>query len=420
MTIPPSFRASALAVLAAAALSPAQAGWSPDRRRAQFQTDSGYAVFPYVYSLPGIGKGVGLLGGVTNVGGTHADLAGTFFAGDVNGQAVGVNSVHLLPRRLILDFGGVHLDRMSIQSYFSRGMASSKEDHSLAEFGSALFGGGRLTATFLDRRAEGFLGYYGGRARFTALRDRDGNRIAGVSGESKTSVGTPILGGRLDLTDDYVDPRRGLLVEPSVTFSPRRGTGPGYHTTDASLTAYVPVGSRNTWAFNFFRSDAHVTREGRTDPSLLADGLGLDCEALPGAAAQAQCRQYAANAAAENAHGSATSLGGLSRLRSYPTGRFQGAHTEFIGTEFRWNVSDRTLPFNVYFMKDIRTALQIAFFYELGSVADQRGQLWKKARSTYGAGLRLATASGLVYRMDFAAGQEGAQPSIFFQYPWQL
>jgi hypothetical protein len=32
----------------------------------------------------------------------------------------------------------------------------------------------------------------------------------------------------------------------------------------------------------------------------------------------------------------------------------------------------------------------------------------------------VVTASGLVYRMDMAFGQEGAQPSIFFQYPWEL
>jgi hypothetical protein len=30
----------------------------------------------------------------------------------------------------------------------------------------------------------------------------------------------------------------------------------------------------------------------------------------------------------------------------------------------------------------------------------------------------MVTASGLVYRIDLATGNEGFQTSIFFQYPW--
>jgi len=69
-------------------------------------------------------------------------------------------------------------------------------------------------------------------------------------------------------------------------------------------------------------------------------------------------------------------------------------------------------------MKDIRTAFQIALFYELGTVTDRRSELWDITRSSYGAGLRMVTASGMVYRVDFASGNEGVQTSIFFQYPW--
>lgn len=35
----------------------------PDRRKEQFQTSYGYALFPFPYSLPGIGEGVSLVGG---------------------------------------------------------------------------------------------------------------------------------------------------------------------------------------------------------------------------------------------------------------------------------------------------------------------------------------------------------------------
>ena len=71
-------------------------------------------------------------------------------------------------------------------------------------------------------------------------------------------------------------------------------------------------------------------------------------------------------------------------------------------------------------MRDIRTAVQLAFFYEAGSVADTYGAVWDAVRQSYGAGLRVVTAAGLVYRLDLATGDEGPQPSVFFQYPWEL
>lgn len=47
-------------------------GWIPERRRAQCRTDLGYAVFPYPYSLPGIGAGLRVV-----------TASGVVFRGDV-------------------------------------------------------------------------------------------------------------------------------------------------------------------------------------------------------------------------------------------------------------------------------------------------------------------------------------------------
>jgi hypothetical protein len=110
----------------------------------------------------------------------------------------------------------------------------------------------------------------------------------------------------------------------------------------------------------------------------------------------------------------------LSRLRSYSEGRFRGAHAEFLGTELRWNLTDEYQPFDIYIMKDIRTAVQVALFYEIGTVSDRHDALRRITRSSYGGGMRLVTASGVVYRVDLATGQDGFAPSIFFQYPWEL
>jgi hypothetical protein len=390
--------------------------WVPERRRPQFDNTPGYAVIPYAFDLPGIGTGYGVMGAANNVAGTHADAAGTFFGGDVNGQAAGIDSIHLIPKTLILDIGGAHLSRTTVQSYSQRGMNTDKNDYSEAEFGDSLFAGGRITATFFDRRVEAFAGYYGGRSRFLALRDRKGNLIVEAEGAPSEWSGTDVLGGRLDLSDDYVDPRRGIRCEPSLWWSPPQGNSADYVFTDFSLTAYVPIAKRSTWAFNYLRSDAYVLHKGETDPYRLAAQDGLDYDNP----SDSRERQYIDSAVAENTYGSATSLGGVSRLRSYPEGRYRGAHTEFLGTELRWNVTDEVKPFDIVIMRDIRTAIQVAAFYEIGTVTDDSSKLWSTTRSSYGFGLRIVTASGLVYRMDLAAGKEGIQPCIFFQYPWEL
>lgn len=408
-------RPAAIALLCVAAAAGAAV---PERRRAQFRNDPGYAVVPYFYNLPGVGWGYGVLGAATKVGGSYTDLTATAFTGDANGQAVGVDGVHLIPKTLILDLGLARISRSTIQSFAQRGMSSGKDDYTLAEFGNFLFAGSRLTATFLDRRVEAFGAYYAGSARLDALRDRGGNLILSSSNSPTRSFDMSILGARLDLTDDYQDPRRGFRLEPSVWRSAPKKDSPDYLLTDLNATAFVPLGRRSTWAFNYLRSDARVLRRGETDAAALERRQGLDCAALSDPARARECRDYIAVLAAQNARGTATQLGGFARLRSYPEGRFKGAHAEFLGTEVRWNLTDEVTPFDIYLMRDIRTAVQLAFFYEIGTVAD--GALWVRTRSSAGAGLRVVTGSGLVYRLDLAGGQEGFQPSVFFQYPWEL
>ena len=388
----------------------------PDRRREQFQGDSGYAVFPYVFDLPGIGTGYGVLGAVNNIAGTYMDAAGTFFEGDVSGQAVGLESIHLIPKTLIFDIGGASISRVTFQSFRQRGMNTGKDDYTEAELSDMLGISTRLTATFFDRRLEGFVGYYGSQGKLMSLRDNEGRLIVQTVGTSPEWSDTDVIGARLDLTDDYMDPRRGVRFEPSVWWSPPQGAAANSFFVDASISAYVPMGKLSTWAFNYLRSDAYVVEKGETDPVRVAEREGLDYSE----SADPRERQYVDSMVAANTYGNATSLGGFSRLRSYPESRYRGAHTEFVGTEFRWNLTEETKPFDLFFVKDIRTAIQVAPFYEIGTVADHAGDLWSTMRSTYGIGLRVVTASGLIYRFDLATGDEGFQPSVFFQYPWEL
>jgi hypothetical protein len=406
----------ALLVLAGSA----EASWIPDRRKSQFETVFAYAVFPYPYSLPGIGTGLGLVGGAMNIENTTTDAYGMFFGGDVTGLAAGVADMHLVPRTLIIDLGYSGLSAATIQSYSQRGMNTDKNDYSNVELGDMTYYGSRLTATFFDRRFEIYGAYYQGSSQLKSIRDKDGNLLVKAQDGGVSRGHVTIIGTRLDLTDDYADPRRGIRLDVSRFVTPPSDSGPDYYQQDYNITGYVPLGRRSTWAFNYMRSDAHVKRQGEILEEEIHEDIGLHCETLVDDKERTACNQYVRNIVDNNTYGTASSLGGFSRLRSYSTGRYKGAHTIFYGTEIRWNLTDESTPYDIFLMKDIRTAWQVALYYEVGSTADIRSQVGDIWRSSTGIGVRMVTASGVVFRADVATGKEGVSPSIFIGYPWEL
>ena len=395
----------------------------PERRKDQFAKDFGYAAFPYPYRLPGIGSGLSLAAGAFNIADTHTDAYGIVFGGDVKGGAVGVGDIHLVPHTLILDIGGSSISKAAFQSYSQRGMNTRKDDYRLLEVGDTEFHGGRLTATFYERRVEAYGARYQGASRLKSIRDKEGNIILEALDPPRDKGHTTLFGARLDLTDDYADPRRGFRFDVTRSQSPPQGAGPDYFVMDYNTTGYVPFGRRNTLVLNLLRSDAFVRRQGETDPAALQTQLGLDC-ADPSLtpAEQQSCNEVISTTIAHNTFGTATQLGGFSRLRSYPQGRFKGAHTLFFGAEFRWNLTDERTPFDIFVMKDVRTSIQLAFFYETGVTSDSRDDLHRRGsmRDSYGAGFRVVTGSGVVFRGDLARGEEGVNVAVFIGYPWEL
>jgi outer membrane protein assembly factor BamA len=301
-------------------------------------------------------------------------------------------------------------------------MNTGKDDFSIAELGDSDYFGGRLTATFFDRRFELYTAWFASASRLTSIRDKDGNLILEAQNPPRSRGHTAIFGTRFDLTDDYTDPRRGLRADVSRTQSPPQGSGPDYFVMDYSATAYIPIARWNTVAINLLRSDAFVRSEGETDPAALQAQLGIDCASLTDPAQQKTCNEVIATTVAANKYGTATQLGGFNRLRSYSQGRFKGAHTLFLGAEYRWNLTDEATPFDIFVMKGVRTSIQIAFFYETGVTSDDRDDLTRRSqmRNSYGAGFRIVTASGVVFRADLAHGKEGFNAAIFIGYPWEL
>ncbi len=122
---------------------------------------------------------------------------------------------------------------------------------------------------------------------------------------------------------------------------------------------------------------------------------------------------------ARNIHGIASSLGGTQRLRSYPGGRFYAGHSVFWGGEIRWNLSDVSNPFDLYFARSVHTGFQLAFFAEQGSVGDDPSELFEDMRTSCGLGFRILL-SGVVLRLDWATGEEGAMTQMFLGYSWGL
>jgi hypothetical protein len=392
----------------------------PERRKDQFLIDPGYYIVPTPYSIPGLGSGLILLGAMTNIKQSHTDVYGFAATGDIQGYGLFGTEIHLVEKKLILDLSLTSFNKASSQVYFQRGMLTSKDDFLLAELDRSDFLGGRLTYTAFDRRVEFYGLIYQNESRLAAIRDRDGSLIQSTVNSELNTSDTFTYGIRLDFTDDYTDPRRGLRLESSAWHSPPdTDNDPDFDIIELNLTGYLPIGQRNTLVFNYFQADTHVNRTGQTDPSIVESELGLDCSTGT-AQDQTNCLNFVNDTVAQNTFGSVGALGGLSRLRSYPEGRFNGSHARFIGIEYRWNIIEKTKPFNYFIAKDIRTAIQLSAFYERGAITDNKDELWNTMRDSYGIGARLVTKSGLIFRADFATGDEGEEISIIVGYPWEV
>lgn len=392
----------------------------PERRKDQFPTDTGYYIIPTPYSIPGLGNGFILVGALTNIQQTNTDIYGFAATGDIKGYGLFATEIHLIDKQLILDLTLTSFDKATSQVYRQRGMNTSKNDFILAELDRSDFNGARLTYTMFDRRFEIYGLTYANKTRLAAIRNTDGSLIQTAIDSELDRTRSYTYGFRLDLTDDYTDPRQGMRIESSLWHSPRQSNdNPDFDIIELNVTGYLPIGKRNTLAMNYFQADSHVDKAGETNPATIESDLGLNCSAGT-VQNQIDCQSIVDNTVAENTFGSVGSLGGLSRLRSYPEDRYKGSHARFIGAEYRWNLVEGSRPFDFFIARDVRTVIQLAAFYERGAISDDKGNLWGSMRESYGIGARLVTKSGLVFRADIANGDEGRELSIIFGYPWEV
>ena len=392
-----------------------------ERRRDQFTKEPGHYIIPMPYSLPGIGDGFLVAGTYNNAHDSHTDYIGFLLTGDLEGGGLIVQDVHLIPDTLIADFSYQNITKGTVNNYNERGMASGENDYTLLDFEDNEYSAIRLTSTFYDRMFEVNAAFLNGRGTLVRIRDRDGNVIQESTGASGDNFTIYTIGVLFDWTDDYYDPRRGVRYQFSRWWRDETDANVSdYYQLEHNLTGYIPMGKRSTWAFNYFQSDAHVTRQGDINFSSVESRAGLNCsDSALSPEQQNLCTSVVDNQVANNTYGTAAGLGGWSRLRSYPNDRYKGAHAQFIGTEFRWNLTEEFKPFDIGIAKDIRTGIQLAAFYERATVADEKADLGNIWRDTYGIGARMVTASGLVIRGDYATGDEGPEVTVIVGYPWE-
>ena len=388
-----------------------------ERRQDQFDKTPGLFVVPAPYAIPGIGNGLFVIGYLGNIAETSADVFGMGFVGDGQGFFASVDELFVIPEWSYLALTQGRMARFGQNVYSSRGMKSEKNDFNIYVGEDFTFYNYEVVFTYFERRIELAYGFNGGNGKFVEIKDYEGELVQKLGSPIEVDFAQKHVQLKIDLTDDYGDPRDGLNIRILRDRFPSVNQGAAFDSMTFALTYYLPIPENNTWAFHYFSSDAHVRQEGNTDLESLKTTQGFyACGGY--AACEAATLKSAQNRLNANKNGSSKSLGGADRLRSYPLSRYQAAHTLFYGTELRWNFSTENTKLDYWLLQDVQQALQAVFFWEQGSVAEEVGEIGETIRSSYGTGIRLVTKSGSVYKFEVASGDEGAEVILFFEYPW--
>jgi len=398
-----------------------------DRRREQFNKQYGQLFVPLPYSLPGLGTGLLFIGNFGNIADTTTDFAVIGGIGDAEFIFTFLDELFLAPDLLYLQYLRAHGFKFALQQYSSRGMNTSKYDFKYGIGNSWDLDSPTLKLIFMDRMLEIGLGFNkqsGKFQKFVAPDENDptkqGETVATFDPGLEINIANKIeFNTRIDYTDDYRDPRKGIrnslfLDRQTATIS----SEPSFDVVTNDLQIYFPVLEKSTIVFDLQISDAYVTKKGETNIEVLKNKNGYNL-CYSNSACEANAENLANTELAVNSNGTSLPLGGGDRLRSFPEGRFQGAHTIYYAAEFRWNYSSSGgEKLEYFFIDDLVEELQIAFFFEQGSVSETKSELGKTFKTSFGSGFRFLSGSGNLYRADFATGNEGPNFSVIIQYPW--
>lgn len=391
-----------------------------ERRRNQFGEDFSYFLYPIAGDIPGLGSAAGVGTTILNLNETDLDFTGFYVEGDFDAAGYTFLDHHFIKNRLMLDVGYYTFNVAPIQ--YKRGIDSDENDYYLPKAeGKYLMG--QLTLSFFQRQLETYIRIRDGKQRLLEVLDSNGTEFSAID-TSKYDVRDYTMGITLDNTDDRIDPRSGYRFE--FALSGYRDTDPyrsSFLIANYNATFYLPFRRWDTMVFNVFSSRAHLRDRVTADYNTLKQERGLGCDILAPGPEQDQCfateADYISELLAYNRFGTATPLGGTQRLRSFANARYYAGNSLFYGAEYRWNLTDERVPFDIYIAKGIRTGMQIALFVEQGSVADHTDDLLDTVKTSAGVGFRLVL-SGVIIRADYSSGNEGSEFILFINYPWSM
>lgn len=393
---------------------------TPERRLEMPIFDSGHIAFPIYANVPGLGSayGAGFLTG--HLFGTKAKASLLASGGDMSVLLANIGQIHLVEDTLVVGING-YSTKFAFVNY-ARG-ANSSDDLYYYSLNREYGGGVDLNFHVFERRLQ-LNGYVGqSRLKYDSIINSNEIEYSNTDDEWNRTLSQTIE-LRFDFTDHVSDPHEGVRLQVIQKMNHiKDDLHARFYTLNEILTGYIPVGE-STWAWGAMHSRAHVLSSNGLSESELQSQMGLNCSSIVDATAQAECTaiedQRIQDRLTENQTGLAQGLGGPMTLRGYELERFRGRESLFFGTEFRWNVWVNDGAIDYWFIKGDDISLQIAPFYELGTVSDRPDEITEASyKQSYGLGLRMGI-SGLRVRVDFGLSEEGSEMTVFAGYPWDL
>ena len=389
-------------------------------RRKTFDSEIAWFIYPVVGSIPGVQDFYGLGGTVSGIGGSESDITAISLRGkaeyfDDNFQfdILSILDIPLFTERLTFTWFSTKIRNVAWPEG-QRGIDSDPDSMYYLLASKVEASGGELSANIFDNQLEAYYGYIDAAVKPYGLVDPNGTFYDAQNAGIIESPRGYRYGLYLDDTDNRRDPRIGYRFQYEKWGQPSSREGNSeYYQEDFNLSGYIPVLSKNkgVLVLNQFFGSSTVLKKGTVDQSQFV----CDNTAKPGC--QAILHELYDRRVAEAENGKATSLGGTNRLRGYRTNRFYDSYTNFRGYEFRWYVHEAQNAFNYILEKGTFAGLQLALFYEEGTVSPDKGSLWKNMRTSYGAGTRFLFNT-IIVRIDRGFGEEGGQTTFFVGYPF--
>ena len=389
-------------------------------RRKTFESELSWFVYPVVGSIPGVQDFYGLGGSVSGIAGSESDITiislrgkAEYFDDDFQIDIFSIFDIPLFSNHLTFTWFSTKI-RNAGWPEGERGIDSDPNSMYYLLASEVDASGGEISVNVLANQLEFYYAYSDASVKPYGLVDPNGTfyntQTAGII-ESPRGYR---YGLYLDDTDNRRDPRIGYRFQYEKWGQPSSRAGNSeYFQEDYNLSAYIPVlaEGKGVLVLNQFYGSSTVIKKGTIDQNQFL------CNNIEVPGCQSILDELYARQVAEAENGKATSLGGTNRLRGYSTNRFYDSYTNFRGAEFRWYVHEVQQAFNFFFEKGTFAGLQLAFFYEQGTVSPDKASLWKNMRSSYGAGTRFIFNT-IIVRIDRGFGKEGGETTFFVGYPF--